>query len=204
MRLVLARHGETLENKKGILQGWREGGLSSKGKKQALLLARRLKGTKIDFIYTSDLKRALETAKIISKHNGSIRVIADKRLREKKYGKLEGTKVSEERIDEVDWGDYTKENKKANIEKNEDFFYRVKGFYTSLIKKHPTKTILIIGHSGSILMLQLAMQGITAKGLKTCKGKIKEQSFTGLSEFQITKNGHYKPICINCSKHLKS
>ena len=48
MKLILTRHGETIENKKGILQGQKIGTLSKKGIKQAKKLALRLKGKKID------------------------------------------------------------------------------------------------------------------------------------------------------------
>ena len=50
MKLVLTRHGETIENKKGIHQGWLPGNRSKQGIKQAELLAERLKSIKIDKI----------------------------------------------------------------------------------------------------------------------------------------------------------
>ena len=63
MRLILTRHGETEDNVKEILQGQAGGKLTAKGIEQAKKLALRLKKEKIDKIYVSDLKRAVDTAK---------------------------------------------------------------------------------------------------------------------------------------------
>jgi len=63
MRLILIRHGETIENKKRIVQGHTHGTLSKNGIKQTRLVAKRLSDLKIDVIFTSDLRRAINTAK---------------------------------------------------------------------------------------------------------------------------------------------
>ena len=65
MRVVLVRHGETVENREGICQGQTEGRLSELGVLQAWLTAGELKNTNIDLCISSDLKRAIETAEII-------------------------------------------------------------------------------------------------------------------------------------------
>jgi broad specificity phosphatase PhoE len=65
MRLILTRHGETEENKLGIVQGHMQGTLSKEGIHQAEKLAERLRKEKIDAIFSSDLKRAVDTSKII-------------------------------------------------------------------------------------------------------------------------------------------
>ena len=67
MKLIIARHGETEENKKGILQGHLPGKLTELGIEQSKKLALRLKNEKIDAIYSSDLARASNTAKEIIK-----------------------------------------------------------------------------------------------------------------------------------------
>jgi broad specificity phosphatase PhoE len=83
MRLILIRHGESKANAKGIRQGQDlDSPLSRNGKRQAKKLAKRLKDEKIDAIYSSDLKRAKQTAKFIAKSH-RLKIIFDKRLREK-------------------------------------------------------------------------------------------------------------------------
>ena len=66
--LILVRHGEAEHLTKGIVGGWTDLPLTDKGKRQIELTAKRLKelfGTRIEAMYTSDLKRAKDSAKII-------------------------------------------------------------------------------------------------------------------------------------------
>jgi probable phosphoglycerate mutase len=64
MRLLLVRHGETDWNTERRLQGHAAIPLSARGRRQAASLARHLAGHPVDACYTSDLRRALETAMI--------------------------------------------------------------------------------------------------------------------------------------------
>lgn len=85
MRLILIRHAESEANAKGINQGQKvDTSLSEKGIKQAKQVAQRLKDEKMDIIYSSDLKRAKETAEQINKFH-KLKIIYDKRLREKDH-----------------------------------------------------------------------------------------------------------------------
>ena len=77
-KIILVRHGESIANAEGVSQGnkdeWIDTHLSKKGKEQADKVAQRLKNEKIDIIYSSDLKRAKETAEAINKfHNVNIK-----------------------------------------------------------------------------------------------------------------------------------
>ena len=65
MRIILTRHGETEENKKGIMQGHMPGNLSVEGINQAKKLGLRLKDENVSAVYSSDLKRAVDTTNII-------------------------------------------------------------------------------------------------------------------------------------------
>lgn len=83
MKLFIVRHGESKANAKGIHQGQKiDTSLSKKGLEQAKKIAERLKDENFEIIYSSDLKRAYETAKEISKFHKS-RIVKDRRLREK-------------------------------------------------------------------------------------------------------------------------
>lgn len=65
MKIILVRHGESEEN--AMLVKHKDSSLTKKGKAQAKHLGIMLKKIKISKIYTSNLKRAKETAEIISK-----------------------------------------------------------------------------------------------------------------------------------------
>ena len=90
MRLILVRHGQSTANEQGICHGQTNHLLSEKGKAQVKKLALRLKNEKIDIIYSSDLKRAIQTTKAITKYHPHIKIIKDKRIREFKLGDWEG------------------------------------------------------------------------------------------------------------------
>ena len=62
MKLILSRHGETLENQQHILQGQLPGTLSPLGIAQAERLAEMLQEETIDNIVSSDLARSYNTA----------------------------------------------------------------------------------------------------------------------------------------------
>jgi broad specificity phosphatase PhoE len=89
MRLILIRHGETNWTSRGKFQGITDIGLNEKGRRQCRLLALSLRGQRIDAVYSSDLKRAVETAREIASYHG-LPVWTDFDLREMNYGVLEG------------------------------------------------------------------------------------------------------------------
>ncbi|MBS3128486.1 histidine phosphatase family protein [Candidatus Woesearchaeota archaeon] len=91
MKILFVRHGETNANKQGISQGQGVNeSLNKQGKIQAKKLALRLKKEKFDIAYTSDLKRAKETADEIMTFHKKVKLIVTKALREKHHGLMEG------------------------------------------------------------------------------------------------------------------
>ncbi|KAL5009620.1 hypothetical protein ScPMuIL_011925 [Solemya velum] len=90
--LTLVRHGETSYNRKHIIQGQTDVPLSSTGIHQAKLVGGRLKNDNFTQIFASDLARAHQTAQAIFDINKvcSCDIIRDKRLRERKFGSVEG------------------------------------------------------------------------------------------------------------------
>ena len=71
MKLILSRHGETLENQQHILQGQLPGTLSPLGIAQAERLAEMLQEETIDNIVSSDLARSYNTAVTVARTNAS-------------------------------------------------------------------------------------------------------------------------------------
>jgi broad specificity phosphatase PhoE len=92
MRLLLIRHGESVANAEGRLQGQVDSPLSEAGRQQARALAERLAGDEptISAIYASDLSRAAETAQIVAGRYG-LPLTLDTRLREYDWGRLSGS-----------------------------------------------------------------------------------------------------------------
>ena len=81
MHLFLIRHAQTNHNLYRRYQGWVDTPLNKTGESQAKQIAKRLSVKKFDAIYSSDLKRSIQTAQwIAQKHN--LKINQDERLRE--------------------------------------------------------------------------------------------------------------------------
>jgi broad specificity phosphatase PhoE len=102
MKLILIRHGETLWNKEGRVQGTSDIELSDIGTNQAGLLASSLKNQHIEAIYSSPLKRALQTAQIINEFH-SLHIHTYKELMEMDQGIFEGLSFKELMNDKKDF-----------------------------------------------------------------------------------------------------
>ena len=88
-KLYLIRHGEVAWNRENSYIGSTDLPLNDDGRRQAGLLADRLKGIEFDAVYSSDLSRARETAEIIAERLG-LSVVIVPALRELDYGDWEG------------------------------------------------------------------------------------------------------------------
>jgi broad specificity phosphatase PhoE len=93
-RLYCVRHGETLWNLEQRFQGHTDIELSDEGLRQARLISRRLQDVPISAVYSSTLKRASITAKVIADYH-NLPVIQVSQLMEMGYGDWEGMMFSE-------------------------------------------------------------------------------------------------------------
>ena len=99
--LVLVRHGETVHNVAGTVQGWQDSALSDKGRDQVQRLAQRLLAHRVDAIFSSPLQRARATADAIAAATGlEVHELED--LREMNYGGWEGMSFLDVRRDWLD------------------------------------------------------------------------------------------------------
>lgn len=104
--LVLVRHGQSEWNLKNLFTGWRDVELTEKGVAEARAAGQRLKaqGLTFDCAYTSDLKRAQNTLKLIQEEMGLTKISVTKNvaLNERDYGDLSGLNKDDAR---VKWGE---------------------------------------------------------------------------------------------------
>lgn len=170
MNIYLTRHGETDWNTYWKLQGRSDTVLNEKGRKQASLSHDGLvaAGISFDRVYSSPLKRAVETAVLMSGKNES-EVIKDDRIIEYSFGKAEG-KTPEERDKDPELKDFHNffddpENYVAafDAESFESGLARTKKFWQEEIlplEKNPEiKNILIVTHGGTMQSLLLNLDG---------------------------------------------
>ena len=145
MKLIITRHGETIENQQGIIQGHLDGKLSEIGIEQAKKLADRLEREEIEYIYSSDLSRALNTTKEISRFYPSVPLEVTRELRERYLGDLQGEKAPENWAS-MKWS--LELSRKFNLETSEEIFERAKNFSERLQNKHYREKVLLVAHNG--------------------------------------------------------
>lgn len=162
-RLFLARHGETDWIREKRYQGQASVPLNERGIRQAHLLAVRLKGEDIEEMYTSDLARAYQTAKIVGQALGrEPQPMAE--LREVDMGLWTGLTAEEvkDRFPEhlAEWRTDPLRMKRLQGESYLDLYQRVIVAMKNLIQAHPGEKILVVGHGGSIKCTILEALGI--------------------------------------------
>ena len=91
MLIYIIRHGETDLNVKGVLQGWVDEPLNESGMRLARITGEKMVGIRFDGCFSSPLKRAAETARIVLEASGNdLPIQYDDRLREISFGVAEG------------------------------------------------------------------------------------------------------------------
>ncbi len=144
-------HGTTTDNENGISTGWNPGELSALGVEQCKKLKELIK-VKFDVVFCSDLKRAVDSAKLIF----GKQIIQDKRLRECNYGDLNGAaseKVEPMQVNCIDTHFPHGESYKG-VE------MRLRSFLDDL-KKFDGKHVAIVAHKAPQLALDVIIKGKT-------------------------------------------
>ena len=147
MRLIIVRHGETEENIKRMLVGHMHGHLSTKGKRQAKEVGLILQDCDIDRIYSSDLKRAVDTTNAIAKHHKKVPITYSRALREQNYGIFQG-KSLHEMLTDPDYLRLRGNFRPTGGESLNQLRARVHKFIKDLAKLYPNDVILISAHAG--------------------------------------------------------
>jgi len=157
MNLVVVRHGETIENAQDIVMGHHGGNLSAKGIQQADEAAEKLKTDEFDQAWSSDLKRCVDTAKIILKYHSQLKLNKTQALREVNYGEYQGRPAAEIRKYFEDTG-FNRDNKVPGGESHTEMGARVLDFVNDLILHYPNQKILLITHNGPLEAIRSSVE----------------------------------------------
>ena len=153
-RFCLIRHGQTEWNSLHLIQGRVDIPLNDTGKLQSLKAAEKLKQLNIkwDYVYSSPLKRAYETAQIVCKEcNINKPIIKLDELVEREFGELEGGIVGEANYKRM----LSKDT--VGLEQIEDLEDRAVSVILKLSTLHKDANILIFTHSQVIKALLLSL-----------------------------------------------
>ena len=145
MKIYIVRHGQTEENLQRILQGHMPGTLTEQGKEQVAKAAEILanNGVKFKCIVSSDLKRAMDSAQIISDRL-NLPIIPMEILRERDWGKFTGMPIAEAM-------DKYRVNGKwrfpeGTTETEEGIYERANKALVELQKQFADETIIVVTH----------------------------------------------------------
>ena len=148
--LYLVRHGETVDNANQIMQGQTQGELNENGIRQAKEVSEAWKDRQIDVVIASDLKRSIDTARIIAEPH-SLEVITTPLLRERDWGDFTGRFIP----------DLKNEVWPENIETLENLLSRAGEFIAYVKETFPGKKVLAVGHGIMNKAIQAVYYGKT-------------------------------------------
>lgn len=166
MKLYIIRHGETDWNKEKRLQGQSNTDLNEYGRELARITGEALQDVEFDYVYSSPLRRAVETAQILL-GEASVEIQTDERLMEIGFGTDEGVPASERRETfPAFFEDPLRYEPAEGGESYEMLCKRTHGFIQDVIvplsQAEPDATVMISGHGAMnrSLMIYLKHQGI--------------------------------------------
>lgn len=173
LKIYLARHGQNIDNANGILNGHRNLELTELGIKQANEVAVKIKKSDLTFdhIYTSPLKRAIQTAKIISEVSNNPQPVILQNLIERDFGEMTGIKQS--LISELCSPNIIQTDKityflcPKNAETFPDLIIRAKNLISEIKTKHTDGNILLVTHGDFGKMIYAAYYNLDWKDVLT-------------------------------------
>ena len=190
VEVVFETHSLSIDNERGIATGWLPGRLSEEGQRLARELGERRREDGIAVVFTSDLRRAIETAEVAFAHT-AIPIYRDARLRECNYGAMNGlpaSKVRSEHPLHIDRPFPGGESWQQAID-------RVGGFLRTLADTQDGERVLLIGHVATRWALDHFVDGIPLTELVTApfdwrEGWTYTLTWTGTLSSPITRGRH--------------
>jgi broad specificity phosphatase PhoE len=165
LRLILVRHGETERNSEARLQGGKSDiPLNEKGRKQAYCLGLALQSENLEAIYSSPLKRALDTAEAIAVYH-HLKVQTDPALAEIDMGLIDGLSLTEVKERQMDfWKRWRQEDYSVALPGGESLLQvkqRAWGAIQSIIRRHREGNVVVVSHGISLQTIITAILGVS-------------------------------------------
>jgi len=201
MNLILIRHGETDWNRIGRCQGVADIVLNENGRQQAKELGESLKNHDIKAVYSSDLKRALETAQHIAEHH-NITVRLEPGLQEMDQGDLEGLSFTDirDKYAEVlkQWRESPETLRLPSGESLVEVQNRAWKVFEKVHNSHLGETVVVVSHNLTIITLLCKITGVGLKGFRDFNVHATSKSVI------ISENGDIRVDVINDVSHLST
>lgn len=201
--VVLIRHGQSQGNAEGRFGGHTDTPLSARGRRQAEATAKALAAEKFNAIYSSDLRRAVQTASPLAKLSGVSLETTDA-LRERSVGVMEGLTFEEaaelypEQYAALLHRDF--EHVLLGGESYRQTLDRASRKLDEAIEKHRGNRIAVFTHTGAICILILHLMG--ALDAPDLKPVWIATANCGIARFDLRDDGFIRVLNINDTRHL--
>lgn len=153
--LIFVRHAKTDWNKSGRIQGRSDIPLAESSVSEVRDASERLNGREINAVYSSPLRRAVQTAELLTVGRG-LEIKTDERLIERDFGEYDGKTYAEIGLPDHTELFYALGGVK-NAEPVSSVFDRARSFITDMIKNHDGETVLVVSHGVCISFLTYAL-----------------------------------------------
>ena len=157
-KIYIVRHGETDYNAERRTQGWLDIPLNKTGHAQAMATSAKLVNIKVDALYSSDLRRAHETADTIARTLNT-QIVLTKALRERDMGVFSGWRrgFEQDLIKDRLWSEFETARDQEDMDWNEhggesmrQMTERIAMFMNKLHVLHTDQKVIIVSHGGTI------------------------------------------------------
>lgn len=197
MELLLVRHGESVANREGRIQGQRDYPLSEEGVRQAERLAKWLAGKRIDALYSSDLSRAYQTAAVIARYH-PLKVITRTDVREVKLGRFETLTVDQlrQKYPAYAGADFLSTGLK-DVEQADQVYGRALAVVEDLFNRHRNEHVVLVSHG---LFISCLLQALLK--VKWCGQRLFKVANTGLTTLHFHSLTRFSILGVNERPHL--
>jgi len=168
-RLYLVRHGATVLSAEDRFAGAVDVDLSDEGRRQVGALATRLTGTPVDAVYSSPMRRTIETASILGKPHGlspiardGLREIGHGHWEEKTRAEVEAAYPSEYASWEEDPFTFAPDGGESGL----SVMARALPVVREIVQAHLGKSVIVVSHKATIRLILASLLGIDARGYR--------------------------------------
>ncbi len=169
-RIITIQHTQSVHHTNGMIGSWTDWDLTNLGKEQAnnigIKLKEELSKDSVYVMYSSDLKRAKQTAEIVAKHL-NLEPIINEALRERNLGSAVGKSVQWLRENQTAWEKTIDDRCIPDVESRRETWNRLEPFYNDIMSSDD-ENIIIVSHGDTLSIFNAMWLGLKPEDLNNC------------------------------------
>jgi len=169
-RIITIQHTQSVHHTNGMIGSWTDWDLTDLGKEQANNIGIKLKEEilrdGVYVMYSSDLKRARQTAEIVGQHL-NLKPIINETLRERNLGSAVGKSVQWLRENQTAWEKTIDDRCIPDVESRRETWNRLEPFYNEIMSSDD-ENIIIVSHGDTLSIFNAMWLGLKPEDLNNC------------------------------------